>query len=93
MEIEKEKETLPNKSKKMTDYLVKRPKKYLEKIVSKLAIDGITFRTICENEELREAFKASGYQWPKSHNTVRSLIMKHYRYKVNRYRKYQTMNF
>ena len=53
-EIGKEKESLPIQAKKMTDYLEKKPikKKSLEKVVTKLAIDGITFRTIVENEEL-----------------------------------------
>ena len=64
----------------MTDYLEKKPikKKSLEKVVTKLAIDGITFRTIVENEVLRELSEKSGYQWPRSANTVRSLIMKHF---------------
>ena len=46
-------------------------------MVSQLtAIDGLTFNQIATSERLRRAFKADGYDLPRSHKKVRDLVMK-----------------
>ena len=58
--------------------------KTLPEILSRLtAIDGINFTTIANNQVLRSAFRAQGYIIPKSHQTVRDLVMKYFE-KVNK---------
>ena len=46
-------------------------------MVSQLtAIDGLTFNQIATSERLRRAFKADGYDFPRSNKKIRDLVMK-----------------
>ena len=57
--------------------LFKPEKQSLSELVGKLtALDGLTFNQIATSERLRRAFKADGYDLPRSHKGVRDLVMK-----------------
>ena len=59
------------------DSFFKSEKQSLGELVSQLtAIDGLTFNQIATSERLSRAFKADGYDLPRSHKKVRDLVMK-----------------
>ena len=59
------------------DFVFKSKKQSLGELVSQLtAIDGLTFNQIVTSERLCRAFKADGYDLPRSHEKVRDLLMK-----------------
>ena len=59
------------------DSFFKSEKQSLGELVSELtAIDGVTFNQIATSERLRRAFKAHGYDLPRSHKKVRDLLIK-----------------
>ena len=59
------------------DSFFKSKKQSLGELVSQLtAIDELTFNQIATSERLPRAFKADGYDLPKSHKKVRDLVMK-----------------
>ena len=59
------------------DSFFKSKKQSLGELVSQLtAIDGLTFNQTATSERLRRAFKADGYDLPRSHKKVRDLVMK-----------------
>ena len=59
------------------DYFFKSKKQSLGELVSQsTAMDGFTFNQIATSERLRRAFKADGYDLPRSHKKVRDLLMK-----------------
>ena len=59
------------------DSFFKQEKQSLGELIGKLtALDGLTFNQIATSERLRRAFKADGYDLPRSHNGVRDLVMK-----------------
>ena len=59
------------------DCFFKSEKQSLGELVSQLtAIDGLTFNQIATSKRLRRAFKADGYDLPRSHKKVRDLVMK-----------------
>ena len=59
------------------DSFFKSEKQSLGELVSQLtAIDGLTFNQIATSERLRRAFKADGYDLPRSHKKIRNLVMK-----------------
>ena len=59
------------------DSFFKPEKQSLGELVGKLtALDGLTFNQIATSERLRRAFKADGYDLPRSHKGVRDLVMK-----------------
>ena len=55
----------------------KSEKQSLGELVGQLtAIDGLTFNQIATSKRLRQAFKADGYDLPRSHKKVLDLVMK-----------------
>ena len=53
--------------------------KTLPEILTRLsAIDGISFTSIGNSQNLQSAFRAQGYIIPKSHQTVCDLVMKYF---------------
>lgn len=56
----------------------KSKKPSLDELLSQLtAVDGLTFNQIAKSERIHRAFKADGYDLPRSHKQVRDLVIKH----------------
>ena len=67
----------PKLKMRKVDSFFKSKKQSLGELVSQLtAIDGLTFNQIATSERLSRAFKAEGYDLPRSHKKVRDLLMK-----------------
>ena len=60
------------------DSFFKPEKQSLGELVGKSTVlDGLTFNQIATSERLHRAFKADGYDLPRSYKGVRDLVMKH----------------
>lgn len=60
------------------DSFYKTHKPPLDQLLSQLtAVDGLTFNQIAQSERIRRAFKADGYDLPRSHKRVRELVIEH----------------
>ena len=67
----------PKLKMRKVDSFFKSEKQSLGQLVSQLtAIDVLTFNQIATSKRLRRAFKADGYDLPRSHKKVRDLLMK-----------------
>ena len=71
----------PKLKMRKVDFFFKSEKQRLGELVSQLtAKHKLTFNQIVTSERLRRAFKAEGYHLPRSHKTVRDLLMKQREY-------------
>ena len=68
---------------KINSYTTKPVKRSREEVITRLALDNIPFSTIAKSEMMREHFELAGVPLPKSHTTVRKMVVDHANLKKN----------
>ncbi|CAH2097473.1 unnamed protein product [Euphydryas editha] len=63
------------KKRKISDHFPKEENNVEKKVSRMVFKDGLPFRVFCTSSDLRELFKASGYNLPTSPNSVKRMVM------------------
>lgn len=65
----------PAKKHKMTDHFPSETNTVDKRVARMVSKDGFPFRVFCTSSDLRDLFKAGGYNLPKSPNSIKLMVM------------------